>query len=110
MEIRQLSKFDATVTSVFNSLLENFPTPNSLDATVAGYEANGGYKPIAGSTYNEKTYTRPSEDERFFADTIRWLASEKYLAFKKEEDCKFEDVVATEKGLKLWTALPDSLS
>lgn len=110
MEIQQLSRFDATVTSVFKSLLESFPTPLLLDATAAGYETVAGYVPVEGSLYGEKNYIYPTEDELFFASTVHWLATERYLIFKKEDDCRFVDVVLTEKGLKLWNALPNCLT
>lgn len=100
MGIRQLSQFDATVTAVFKGLLESFPAPVTLDATVAGYEAKAGYVPIVGSEFNEQTYIYPDQDEVFFASTVHWLASESYLTFKKEDDCKFFNAVVTEKGLK----------
>ncbi|KJZ34500.1 hypothetical protein [Pseudomonas fluorescens] len=109
MEIQQLSRFEATVNSVFKSLLECFPTPAQLTAAIAGYEANAGYHPVEGSVYGHKTYVTPTEAEFFFADTVRWLMTEGYLLTRKEDDCKFEGSVLTQKGLKLLRALPDCL-
>jgi hypothetical protein len=101
MEIRQFSKFDAAVTSIFKGLLESYPTPRELDATIIGYKANTKYR-IA---VEKRASLHPSEDEHFFADIVRWLASHSYLLFDKEQACKFYGAVVTDKGLELCESL-----
>ena len=81
MEIRQFSKFDAAVTSIFKGLLESYPTPRELDATIIGYKANTKYKSIYRIAVEKRASLHPSEDEHFFADIVRWLASHSYLLF-----------------------------
>ncbi|MHC8289148.1 hypothetical protein ACYZUD_20510 [Pseudomonas sp. XS1P51] len=108
MEIRQFSKFDATVTSIFKGLLESYPTPRPLDATVVGYKASTRYRSICTSAVEKQASVYPTEDEHFFADIVRWLASQSYLMFDKEDACKFSGAVVTEKGLKLCETLPNS--
>ncbi|WP_447889907.1 hypothetical protein [Pseudomonas hormoni] len=106
MEIRQYSKFDVTVTSIFKGLAASYPAPCQLDATVVGYDANTGNPPIHASATDRQTSTCPTEDENFFADIVRWLASQSYLVFDTEDACRFSGALVTEKGLKLFEALP----
>lgn len=105
MEIRQFSKFDAAVTSIFKGLLESYPTPRELDATIIGYRANTKYKSIYRVAVEKRASLHPSEDEHFFADIVRWLASHSYLLFDKEQACKFYGAVVTDKGLVLCESL-----
>ncbi|AZF38279.1 hypothetical protein C4J88_3505 [Pseudomonas sp. R4-39-08] len=44
----------------------------------------------------------------FFADIVRWLASQSYLLFDKEDGYKFSGAVVTETGLKLCETLSNS--
>lgn len=106
MEIRQFSKFDTAITSIFKGLLESYPAPRELDVTVIGYKANTKYKSIYRIAVEKRASLHPSEDENFFADIVRWLASQSYLLFDKEQACKFYGAVVTEKGLKLCESLP----
>ncbi|WP_416739221.1 hypothetical protein ACM1ZW_20745 [Pseudomonas sp. NFX71] len=108
MEIRKLSKFEATITSIFKSLMESYPTPCELDAGVAGYKAGADYRSIFTSAVEKRTSAHPSSDEHFFADIVRWLAAQSYLVFDKEDACKFCGAVMTEKGLKLCETLPNT--
>lgn len=107
MEIRQFSKFDATVTSIFKELLESYPAPRHLDATVVGYKGNADNPPINYAAFDEKAYARPTEDEFFFADIVRSLATQHYLMFENESACTFSGVVVTRKWLSLWAERPD---
>jgi hypothetical protein len=79
-----------------------------LDATAVGYKANEGYKSIHTSAVEKQASGQSTENEQFFADIVRWLASQSYLLFDKEDGYKFSGAVVTEKGLKLCETLSNS--
>lgn len=108
MEIRQFSKFEATVTSIFRSLMGSYPAPCELDAGVAGCKPRADYRSIFTSAIEKRTSAHPTSDEHYFADIVRWLAAQSYLVFDKEDACKFSGAVVTEKGLKLCETLPNT--
>lgn len=113
--IKELDDFTLVTTKIFNKLLETFPNPIDLDATVAGYEATAGYHEVAteGTTSSwaqPSIYKHPEADEQLFANTLHWLANEGYVRVEKVKNCRFSMVVLTEKGLRLLKALPPCLS
>lgn len=107
--------FQLVASKVFAKLLESFPNPIDLDATVAGFEAKAGYQKIKRE--GEKPgwlegseYIYPEADEVLFTNTVRWLEAEGYLRFEKVRDCRFASVTLSEKGLRNLSAMPPCLT
>lgn len=104
--------FQRIANKVFAKLLESFPNPVDLNATVADIEAKAGYrqKEVTSSPWGESEYIYPEADEVLFANTMRWLDCEGYIRFEKQSDYEFLSVVLSEKGLKTLGALPPCLA
>ncbi|MDT4858939.1 hypothetical protein FQZ97_934320 [compost metagenome] len=105
MVIKKSKAFEDIVRKVFSHLLETFPVPAHLDASVAGYEV-AGTRTVEEGGFSEVVDCAPSNDELLFAHSVRWLAAEGYVRINQEYYTSFQGVTLTARGLELLGATP----
>lgn len=114
MKLTQEAKFNEHVSAVLVYLAKNFPTPISLDAVSVGIEIahqEPETPPVEmGGMSEVSPAPSPTDDEKFFGDSVRWLRSEGLLnADDQRFRVSFENAVLTYKGLNLLEAVPGVL-